>query len=111
MRLWNVPISQQCCRLAGKYSEFLEAFDYATAVWAGSAVCGGVLRRYGMEYMGFQNIRDDVRRRRRLRLAGRTNDRHFREAVEAIAARQASCDIEFQEAPEFSCWSVTTLRS
>jgi hypothetical protein len=69
------------------------------------------LRRYGMEYMGFQNMRDDVRRRCRLRLAGRTNDRHFREAVDAIAARQASCDIEFQESPKFSCWSVTTLRS
>jgi O-antigen biosynthesis protein len=117
-------------------------------VWAGSAVCGGVLQRYGIEHiiveygvedptedpgfrarkpnpdgitislfatyeprkgqdlavLGFQDMRADVRRRCRLRLAGRTNDRHFREAVEAIAARQTSCDIEFQEALEFSSY-------
>jgi O-antigen biosynthesis protein len=145
---WYVHEAELFDWLADKYSDFLEAFGYATAVWAGSVMCGEVLQRFGIEHMiveygvedptedpgfrarqadpdritislfatyeprkgqelavqGFQDMRVDVRKRCRLRLAGRTNDRHFREAVEAIAARQTSCDIELQEALEFSSY-------
>jgi O-antigen biosynthesis protein len=145
---WYIHEAELIDWFADKYPDFREAFGYATAVWAGSAVSGEVLGRYGvahtvMEYgvedptavadfhgkqvdrdriiialfatyeprkgqdlaiLGFQDMSVDVRRRCRLRLAGRTNDRHFREAVETIAARPESCDIEFQDALEFSSY-------
>jgi O-antigen biosynthesis protein len=45
---WYIHEAELIDWFADKYPDFREAFGYATAVWAGSAVSGEVLGRYGV---------------------------------------------------------------